>query len=695
MLLGGNASLGIGLSITLVDRFSQRANAITTSMARMGQTSAQMKRNMTGALNGLQLSAGIMAGIGYGTWRFAKRSVSEFAKFEYMMKSVQAVAGKKNITAEHLASISKEAQNLAEEFGALPVDVAKGMFVLAKAGQDTEPKIKGIMRAVLQLSAAADEAPDKMAENIIGTLNTFQILTNTDSAAEISRKAQVVADMLAKSANLVSIGVNDAMESIKYSGNTAKALGIPLEELLAGITTMGSRNIKGSSAGIYIQQMLNDLNTAVSYAPKKKQLNALALMGISPRELVIASNNLRDFYGLGKLFSERTANMDKMTKAKTLADLAGIRGSRALLPLLEAHNEHLRYRNGILASTNSAQDVANDRLNSAAGAQKKWTAAVSNFRIAMGDAYKGVLMEALPVLTKFLKLVTAFAQTKMGKFFIVAATAGLMLVGVLGMILLPIATLGLLIVNARTGFQGMAAAGTWAFNAIGSSINSAIWKLRLYLGLMRGNPALGGMAQWPAGTMRNGRNVGGQMFNPAMYGMMAGGMGRGGRGAAGIFGAGTGLMRLMNASMILYAAFDVISNLVSGKLTTALGSLAGGIAGFFIGGPLGALIGSGLGSMLGGLFEGDGSPSVTRAQSDRDAYMRGRNANVSMKDSGTGLYDPTSPSAGMSSSNRYYYENVQGGRPVGVMNIHVDGKKELTRYMDGQNEDIYLGNSIQ
>lgn len=686
--LGGNASLGIGLSITLNDRFSQRAQAITNSMLGMGQSARQVKANMRGALSSLQMTGAAMVGVGYGAYRGISKAVESYKDFEYMMRSVQATAGQKNLPAEQLRMISDEAKKLGIEYGVLPVEVAKSMYVMAKAGVDTEPKIKKMTKAVLQLSAAADEPANIMAENLIGTLNTFQMEAG---------KASVVADMLSKSANLVSINVNDVMESIKYSGNTAKALHVPFEQLLGIITLLGSRHIKGSSAGIYTQQMLTGLSKAIGRNPTKAQGNAMALMGVSPQDIMTASNGLTDLYGLAKLLGERTKSMGTIDKANSLVQLVGIRGARALLPMLEEYQRLKGYIGQVIGASGSSEAIAKARLDSLAGAQKKYNAALEAFKIGAGAAFADFLMAVTPMVTKLLNVLTAIVSTKAGKFFLLLAGGALLLVGAIGAILLPLATMGLLMTNAKGGFSGMMSAGVWAFNAIGSSISQATQRLRVFRALQNTTPS--GLSQYPAGTMIGGRNVGGRYVNPnnvGMWGAAMGGAGRAGRGSGmmgGLFrGTAAGLGKLMTGSMILFSAFEVLSNFMTGKFKAGLAGILGGITGFLIGGPIGAAIGMGMGSLIGGLFDDDSKPQTTRSFKDRQFYLHGDpNNNVSVV--------PQSRSYGYGGAggqaNDYYRNYINQGQGGTTVNLYTDGKKTLEKYINGQNEDIYVGGDIQ
>lgn len=653
----------------------------------MGNTAAQTKAKLTAGLAGIGVAGAVMAGMGKKVLGWAGAAVTEFKDFEYLMKSVQAIAGEANLPAKALQETATAAKALGVEYGMLPAKVAESMFVLAKAGFETKAQLLPVTKAVLQLAASADEAPNTMADRLIGTLNTFKIGAN---------RATVVADMLSKAANSAQIDVVDMFESIKYAGATASMLKVPFEDLLTSITLLGKGGIKGSMAGVSIQNMLHQLTKSVGPFATKAQGKALDLLGINPGDLLNAKGELKSILEIATIFHERTKNINTTAREGAFSAILGYRGGRAMVPLMENLKEYQRLKESVLRSGGSADDIAKKRLDSVAGAQKRYNAAVSEFKITAGAAFKDVLIVVLPLLTKMARVLSKVVASPFGKFILLAATGMMLLVGAVGALLVPFAALGIILINSKGAFAMMGTSARFAFNSIRNEINATILRLQIMMGMMAKNGM--GMSRFPAGTMMGGKNVGGRMYNPGTFSMMGGGGGGGALTAGrigflrGLGGMGRGMLKLVpmltkfaGIAFLLMGAFDMLRSFMTGQIGSGLGGLVGGIAGFMLGGPVGAAIGMGLGGMVGGMFDSDKPTPKVRTNGGN-----GSNESLRIGSDYSGNY-----SKNTSNANKAFYDNVQSKTGGTVVNIYQDGNKTLSRNIGNENEDIYLGGDLQ
>lgn len=329
-----------------------------------------------------------------------------FTGFSDQMKAVQAISG---ATAAEFAQLAATAMRLGESTSFSAAQVAEAMLNLSRAGfrpAETNNAIAGMLDLARATGTNLAEAADIAA----GTLRAFNL-----DAKEMGH----VADVLTATANNSAQTMTDLGEAMKFVAPIAAEAGISLEETAKSIGVLANMQIKGSTAGTSLRQIL--LSLADPTVRKK-----IADLGVSVTD---AAGNLRT--DLGTMLAEigqAIARLPNAERLSILADLFDQRAAGAAAKLaaadIAALSAAIDNSAGVAARTAKIMD------SGLGGAWRRLKSAVEGAQIAMSQTFDVLLS---PILDKLSQSTTAAAQwIRENQAFaavIAAAAAGLLAFG--------------------------------------------------------------------------------------------------------------------------------------------------------------------------------------------------------------------------------------------------------------------------
>lgn len=407
------SNLAIGISLILRDQFTgpsrQAGQALTSLQARSKRAQQENARNT----NLIGASTGIAALSGMREW---VKVGAEFGKQMTYMYSIADKEGKAHLY--NYQKMKDQAMNVGSDTMFSTTDVAKSMVTMAQAGQSVEQVYKNInSTAVLAAATLSDIHSSASVMN--------DIMIGFDIPAS-ERNSMRVADIITKSINDSNIELSHFGESMKYIIPTAKTLGISLEEVSAIISAVGNAGIKGSMAGTNTENMFRYLSRAAG-AEKGKQVEALAQMGLTPKDLQTAEGALKPFPELIGTIGSALKGMGSIQRVNVMEALFGVRGERPALLLAQNLADFDKFLAGVNNSQGAAQKTADDVMGSLWGTNEQLASTWENLKIVFTDAIEPVLVPLIKGLTWFINLVRQAVQTPIGKWM-TAIGAGYVLV---------------------------------------------------------------------------------------------------------------------------------------------------------------------------------------------------------------------------------------------------------------------------
>ena len=400
-MAGFNSSGGlvnVGISMTLQDHFTGPAGNILSSWNSMMQNINTFQRGLKSAYeDSINQTWGLLREMG----NLAAYS-TEIENNTFMTSKI--IDG----TLGHQESMLKLAKEVNLRNPLRLADITSGQKFMAMAGMTAE-QIENATEPAAQLAAVFNM-------DMGGKGGTADLMTNIMATFhKEASKAAEVANILSVATTSANMSLNDLAQSIKYSGATARNVGMDVNELAAFIGVLGDRGIQGSMAGTNFSQAINQLVKGMSRSP-----DILKSIGLSPADLKDAEGNLLPMYEIFQKIAAATKNLNTADRQTVMFNLFGQRGMRAAVPILDDINSGANKYLTILRNINSQpgwlQNTTQEFMKGP-GWIAQLTSAFDNLKETLGTTFKEVLRPlAQGVLIPIIKGITWISGSGMGKW---------------------------------------------------------------------------------------------------------------------------------------------------------------------------------------------------------------------------------------------------------------------------------------
>lgn len=453
---GMASSLGIGLAIHLDDHFTRTANSVQGAMGQLGVSAQQLQKN----LNDLNDFGVGLENIGRGILGFAQRGIESFARYDDIMNSVRVIAQiPKDRAKQELRELNTLNMGLAKEFGILPDAVANAQLELAKAGKKGQ-EIKNMTRSIMAMGAATDTQVD-------GVNGAAEVLVNIMQAfGAQSTEADRYAAVITSAANQSTIDVRDFFQSMRYAGDVAKSMNVPIEEAAAVIATLGNAGLKGSVAGTSYANMIRYLSTALSDFRTQKQDKAFDMLNLSITDFIDKKGELKSMAEILTVFRKSLSGLSQQDAFQASQAIFGVRGARGGSPLLtnlvEAMEGQYSYEDNLMKiiadrDNNVHVQQAVDRLDDLQGDIDRFKIAYDGMLKALGESLAPGVRNFLGKATRAINKATdLMGHPFMQKVFAVITSGGVLAV-IAGKVIQGVARFGLFLLNFTNNFSQMMA----------------------------------------------------------------------------------------------------------------------------------------------------------------------------------------------------------------------------------------------
>lgn len=331
------------------DTVSARGKKSAESLSKVGKV---METSI--AVGAAAVAVGFGAAI-YTTMQFDKR-----------MSAVQAKA---SASASDLTAMRDAAIDLGSQTVFSASEAADGMEILAAAGMNAKSIITA-MPAALSTAAAAGGSFADTADVLVATMGQYNL-----KASDMGR----IGDVLAKSANMSAVSINDMGVSLKYAGPVAAALGISLEETSAALVVLGNNGIKADTAGTALRMGLLALQ-----APTGKAGKLMKKYGI---DMLDAKGKAKPLTGILAELKDSMKGLSQAEKVGLLKKLVGTESVSSFLKLMDAGAEGIgKITTELENAKGSAKAAADVMTNNLWGSIEQLKGGVESAAISIGTA---------------------------------------------------------------------------------------------------------------------------------------------------------------------------------------------------------------------------------------------------------------------------------------------------------------------
>lgn len=471
--LGSSSQLGIGIAISLDDKFSAKARHVNQQMINMRKNAHSA---LTGAMKDYRNQAATIAAGAAGVALGMAGLVQQGAKFEHSINQIAVVGGKQ--LGRTRKQLSDFARGLSKEFAVSQQEIAGAMFENTKAG--ITKGLEEITRYQLAASQAADESISVVSEVLLGTMNSYGISAEQEYIVNGKRVRgfAMVTNGITATANATMANIQDIGEAMQYFGNTAQAAGLEYTEALAIIGKLSQSGIKGSKAGVWSANAVQHMVNSVGQFQTPKNKKAYGALGVNSDQIAAMINQGKTMDAF-KMIEAASAKLERQPRAKLLNMIFGERGGKAVMNAFGAPTPGNKNTTSIMGETRSgitsdiAMRQATQMQDTLAADIKFLKNALMDFAIAFTHAATPVLRVIIPALTKAMRVFSYIADSGVGK--VIAGLAAVLVptvavvFGFRAAVMASILALRTLTATARVGgFSGLAQGGLGSLGMLGS-----------------------------------------------------------------------------------------------------------------------------------------------------------------------------------------------------------------------------------
>jgi len=344
---------------------------IRVTTAGVGSALGQLGK-LTAAVGGVALA--------YKAVDTAMSSVKKAMDFEAQLSSIKALTG---ATADEMARMQKLALEMgaATKYNAL--EAAQGIEELLKAGLTPATVEAGGLEAALNLATAGGLGLADAAEIMSTALNAYR---------KDGMQAAQAADILAGTANASATGVEDLRLSLAAVSAVAAGVGLTFEDTNIALGLFANSGLKGSDAGTSLKTMLQRLQPTTK--EQTKLFRALGLVTADGSNAFYDSKgNIKSMQSISGTLRKSLGKLTNQQRALALETMFGTDAVRAANILFnEGADGVATFRDEMLKVT--ALDVAEEKMNNAAGAVEQFQGALETLQIS-------ALMPTMPLIKRF------------------------------------------------------------------------------------------------------------------------------------------------------------------------------------------------------------------------------------------------------------------------------------------------------
>lgn len=382
---------------------------IAPFQAAMGQISGSVKAATSSVQSTGQKVGTVMSGIGKASTvaglaigAMAASSIKSYGDFQNSINQAAIIAGSSTKDLKgNMNDLEKEAVALGQQLPISAQDAGNAMVEMARNGASISD-LKKEFPAIAKAAAVTSEDLSATAITVQGAMNIWG-----NGAANAAKDSAI----LAKNANLSSLGIGDMGQVFSNVGATAKTLGLSIVDVSTASGIMAKNNISAAQGS---QDLAHALTLMAR--PSKVAAGEMQELGITYTD---AKGNFKSFPSILREVAKATDGLSQSGKIAALTNLYGAAGAKAMLPLINSVSKSARNGkskwdeySGALEGVGSSSSKASKYLNDNANNMNKNVGAALD---QMGDDLKGLVFagvnQAAPALVKLFNTIGNFASS--------------------------------------------------------------------------------------------------------------------------------------------------------------------------------------------------------------------------------------------------------------------------------------------
>lgn len=373
---------------TSIDKFGKETKEAANKLDEAGEGAGKVGDAFQ-TLSSLLMTVGLARGI-KKIVDILKECVEVSADFHYTLATVQAVTGE---TSEEIGKLEGQAREYASSTIFSAQDIAESYEVMGRAGWTTTEMLDS-MQGTMSLAASAGEDLSSTTNIVVDAMTAFGY-----SADQAGHFADVLAETAADSNTTVALLGN----SFQACATTAGAMGYTVDDVALALGIMANSGMKAETAGTALTTALTRMSGANETASGAMENLGLSMFDTSGQAKPLGQflNELRDAF----------AGMTEEEKVNNAYMLAGQRGMKGLLAIVNSSEEDWNALTESIAGCNGAADEMSDTMvNTFSGKAKVMKNNLEDLQMAVGDRLTPALGELADMFAKAFKGLAEFVE---------------------------------------------------------------------------------------------------------------------------------------------------------------------------------------------------------------------------------------------------------------------------------------------
>jgi TP901 family phage tail tape measure protein len=484
-----NASLAAQSSATMTSEAMARIVSaaremeirVVQSNERVSRSARSMFHSFSSGAMDLQFAGEMIKGFSEKITGFLGESAKSFIEFNQEIVNTQMslqVLGEKNAgTKKTYKELEKAALDMGKQGFFSANEVGQAMNTLAKQGVDSQAILHGAMKASYDAAAAnqmgleetANVVSDiyhEMGESLKASFEKTaegQKIMNSNMS-ESQKQAKImegiftqVGDAMTGALHQSRISMTDFLNSMKYAGPQASALGVNMGELSTMIALLGQHGIRGSQAGTTLRRMLTNLTPA-----SKDAAAMMEKLGMITKDggniFYDAQGKLKPMAEVQQLLHDKLAGLTPQMQQLAVKTIFGQYALSGMTAIVGTSTEKYKELQSKVTEAGLAQDAMKVKSQGLGMQVQKLNAHFETIKKEIGEQLRPVIEKVIGVATGLMDRWDHLSDKNKKMIVTIAAVVGAV-TAVVGGIMAFIGTLGIFISILGSG---LAAMGTFA-----------------------------------------------------------------------------------------------------------------------------------------------------------------------------------------------------------------------------------------
>lgn len=388
------------------NRIANGAKHVTSAADKM---KSGLKHAWDNVKSGATAAAAGIGAVGAAALSGAKKAGNLQQSYKEITNLAVTGGEKQKEVLKAVTQMQRDGRDMSIKYGKSQQSIAEAYEELIKRGYTTKQAL-GAMRTELQGSVASGDDFKDVVSVSSTVLESFGMRAKTVTQMTSNTKRAV--NELAYAADMTSTGFKDLGYGMSYVGSSAHQAGFNLSETASAMGILSNNGLEASKAGTGLNQVINRLSDATGKLVKGDKKNALAKLGIKPKEITDSTGKLKNLATVFGVLNKHMKGMTKVQKINIMKSLFGMTGEQAGL-ILAKYNKQL----GSL-SKNVLKAGKNGKYVADLSAKNSQTAKMQMARLKQaGDAFTMTLgAKMLPAINEAgNSLVVFLTKSKDGK----------------------------------------------------------------------------------------------------------------------------------------------------------------------------------------------------------------------------------------------------------------------------------------